>query len=249
MKKSLLAIALLAATSLTANAVEAAPFSWAGWYAGVSAGEGFGTNSWNNLTVPSDTDQNVIGTIVDNNNYSSFMAGIQGGYNWQVKPNVVLGVEAKFSSGMKTDNQNCIGNPDYGDYTATCKSKINWIGSISGRAGIIPLDNLLVYVKAGYAYNHATMQPADEHPLYSGYSPTAGYGETKVHRSGLLLGVGAEFPITSRWTLGAEYDYIDFGHYSATATPNAPLDSYNPPFTTTITDKIRTLNVNVNYKF
>jgi outer membrane immunogenic protein len=68
--------------------VEAAPFSWTGFYVGANGGYGWGTSSWFDPTT---------GAGTDNFKLHGFMAGGTAGYNLQIGA-WVWGVEGDFDA-------------------------------------------------------------------------------------------------------------------------------------------------------
>ena len=142
MKKFVLAAAALAALSAPAAAAGLltdsgmmAPTSmaddWTGFYAGVVAGYGFGTSTYNFAGTTTD-----VGT-------SGFIGGVTGGYNQQFQQ-FVLGGEADLAWSGVTGTKTLTG----GSATST----IGWQSTVRGRAGVVfdPVP-VMVYGTAGLA--------------------------------------------------------------------------------------------------
>jgi outer membrane immunogenic protein len=149
-----------------APAFAATPFNgynWNGAYVGVNLGYQWGkTTNWG--TEP-----------------NGFMGGGQVGYNWQVHPNVVLGLEADIQASGAEDT------------FAPYKFSNPWFGTVRGRAGYA-MNNVLVYATGGLAYGG---QRVDLGPLT----------ESQVHL-GWTVGGGVEVGLTPNWTARAEYLYV-----------------------------------------
>jgi outer membrane immunogenic protein len=135
MKKILLSTAALALIALAAPAsaadlaarpytkapayVPAPIYNWTGFYIGGHVGGAFRGDS-----------NNVLGGGDD----GRFMGGVQGGYDWQLNPSWVFGLEANYS------------------FLDTSSSFANrGLGSVTGRLGYTWGPSLL-YVKGGYAW-------------------------------------------------------------------------------------------------
>ena len=74
--------------SLKDEPVYVAPTTWAGFYAGIHAGASFGDE----LEVTSERESETAD--ID----TSFIGGVQVGYNWQTSPNWVFGIEGSLSN-------------------------------------------------------------------------------------------------------------------------------------------------------
>jgi outer membrane immunogenic protein len=176
MKTLYRAIAMTAALAATpaaaadlytkAPAYAAAPFSgynWNGVYVGVNLGYQWGkVTNW--------------GAEPD-----GLMGGGQVGYNWQVHPNWVLGIEADFQGSGASDT------------FAAYKFSNPWFGTVRGRAGYA-MNNVLVYATGGFAYGGGRVE-------------FAGLSESQTH-VGWTVGGGVEVGLTPNWTAKAEYLYV-----------------------------------------
>ena len=243
---------LLAATAaagvfamVAATSASAAPsgYNWTGFYAGARAGMVAGDSDWSNIVVPSNTAENLAGTFATDKPNGAIV-GLQGGYNFQ-QDQLVFGVEGDLNIASASASTLCIGNPSYGDFSAKCKTQVNWTGDLSARVGFTPVDRVLVYGKAGVAYVDSKFGPTDE----KGFAPTTGYNMTSSNRWGYVLGVGADVAVTDRWSVGAEYNYQDFGSKNVAFTPAGAVNAYNPPFFADTTLKLNSLVVKMNYRF
>jgi outer membrane immunogenic protein len=87
---------------------------------------------------------------------SSFAAGVHGGYNWQIGPRFVAGIEGDWTwtnaSASFTQGWTLFGTatPVVGSFT-TMSTKLDWLASIRGRAGYLVTPDLLAYVTGGAA--------------------------------------------------------------------------------------------------
>ena len=107
--------------------------------------------------------------------------GGQIGYNWQVHPNWVLGVEADLQASAAEDT------------FAPYKFANPWFGTVRGRAGYA-MNNVLAYVTGGLAYGGGRVE-------------LGAASETQTHL-GWTIGGGVEVGLTPNWTAKAEYLYV-----------------------------------------
>jgi len=256
MKKFLLGATLLAMAGpavaadmpVKAPIYKSAPiYSWSGLYAGAHFGAGWGTKEWDltNASVaasgPDFTDFFGPGLTVGNFPVSfpinGFLGGVQAGY--RVQPDkLVFGVEGSFSGADLHGSTNC--------FDFVCGSKVNWLATLSGQAGI-SLDHALLYVKAGGAWVN------DKFTLDFGRCGTGfvcpGSSLTDI-RSGWLVGAGAAYAIDPRWSVFIEYNYMDFGRGQAilTASEVSAGGSLVETRTFDIDQKLQVIKVGVNYQ-
>ena len=126
------------AADLPGNKAASAPalLTWAGPYAGLNAGWGFGT-----VTDPYVTP--VVGSIKT----SGFLGGLQVGYNHQAE-DYVLGVEADYTmANVNGDISRSINDVVVGNYrisgSASVSSTLESFGTVRARAGVTMNSALL----------------------------------------------------------------------------------------------------------
>lgn len=171
--------------------------AWQGLYLGASIGGGWGTSTQN------------YDRAGDHGAASLDPAGglvaLNAGYNWRFSDNWVAGVEGDFglmnvSQGATTVFDGHVWSTDYGPFWGTARA----------RAGYLVTDDLLAYATGGLA-----MASIDDTSI--GNTP----GETATEsgmRMGFVIGAGAEYALDERWSLKAEYLYMDFGEVSGQST-------------------------------
>src|SRR5574337_980003 len=95
------------------------PFTWTGAYVGGDFGGSFASTS---------IASNTTGWASQRLNPAGVMGGVYAGYNYQVSPNFVLGVEGDFQGNT---NNNSFGWVDFntGD-SVSVKNQLNWLASI-----------------------------------------------------------------------------------------------------------------------
>jgi outer membrane immunogenic protein len=162
--------ALLPSTVLAADlpvmveaAIPVSIFSWTGLYAGAHVGGRWAEHNDVMFFAPT-------GTVITGTTSSSLVGGLQAGYNWQMSPNMLIGVEADISYGRNeaslggtappiTTVTNALNTPSLAFNTVTTTtttlsqrmaSELDWTGSLRGRIGFTN-DRLLVFLTGGLA--------------------------------------------------------------------------------------------------
>lgn len=201
MKKVLLAsVALIALTSAASAAdlaarpyTKAAPivspaYNWTGFYAGVHGGYGWSDEVTVGITG--------VGTVTGStSDIKGGFGGGQIGYNWQLAPSWVWGIEADAAgASIKYGFDDGAGD--------SIESKIRAFGSVTGRIGY-SVDNLLIYGKGGWGW-------ADNR--ISGTVAGVGTASDTQFHSGWTVGGGLEWGFAPAWSAKVEYQYYDFGH-------------------------------------
>ena len=196
-------------------------YNWTGFYIGGNLG-----GAW------------ASGTLTDNftgarftGNHSGFIGGGQIGYNWQVAPQFVLGVEGMFdgTSISKSSNRVTAINGDILQGSV----HTNWLTTVAGRFGYVA-NNWLFYGKGGggWVENSATVTDV-----------TTGISFTNSNtNSGWLAGAGIEYGLTPNWTMKVEYDHLGLSNWTR-ASPLFVGD------TITLSRQINMVTFGVNYKF
>src|SRR5262245_59332348 len=146
-----------------------APYNWTGFYVGGNAGWSWSKQDHTGI-------QNDSLVFADSTHPNDFMGGVQGGYNWQVTPNWILGIEADFQGSV----QNASGNPVQANNsfsffgigppfvppfgfstgfffnnfaeTATHNSSLLWTNTVRGRIGYAIRPDIMLYGTGGLAY-------------------------------------------------------------------------------------------------
>jgi outer membrane immunogenic protein len=195
-------------------------YNWSGFYIGANVGGAWASGTLtDNLTGASFT-----------GNHSGVIGGGTIGYNWQVAPMFVLGVEGTFDGTSIGKTSTTVGTP-IGAIQGSAGT--NWVSTVAARFGIAQ-NNWLFYGKAGggWADNTASLTNLVTGGSVSASNTTGGW----------LVGGGIEYGLTNNWTIKAEYDYLGLSHWTA-ASPFLPGDSIN------LARQINMFTVGVNYKF
>jgi outer membrane immunogenic protein len=172
MKRLLLVGAAFAAQIASATAADMAPldrgplaaiFNWTGAYVGADIG-----GAWSNI-------QSNFG----GGNASSVIGGAYAGYNWQLAPQWLIGIE---------------GDATWADLTVPAGSgDVNWLGSLRGRIGWSLTATTMLYFTGGAAWSTVSIPGVDTLPAT----------QTKT---GWVVGGGLEWaPWANTWLVRAEY--------------------------------------------
>ena len=162
MKKLLLAtwavVALAAGSAGAADLPRARPLppppppcaQFGGFYIGANVGWGYGEHKWRDLDgfgpaggffLPNEASASVSG----------FVAGVQGGYNWQFRC-TVFGFEADYNWADLNHDFTFTGpGIILPSATLAVSSSLQSFGTLRARTGVV-VDNLLLYVTSGLAF-------------------------------------------------------------------------------------------------
>ena len=156
-------------------------FTWTGFYVGVNGGYGFGDFK--------------KGGKVDFGSANGGLFGVTAGYNYQIAPNFVLGVEGDYDwANLSATKTNALG------LTTLTKSTLNSVGTIRARAGY-SVDRALLYVTGGIAGGNLKSSLSAVAPA------VVATGADSSFRTGYALGAGIEYAFTNNISAKAEYMY------------------------------------------
>ncbi len=234
MKKILLGTVALIALGATVPALaadlaarpytKAAPYvplpiyDWTGFYIGGHIGGDWLNNS-------------VFG-----NSSARFIAGVQGGADYQFAQNWVMGIEANYSFMPSNNNNGFAFVAPGGAGLVTNNASDRGLGSVTGRLGYTWGPGLL-YMKGGYGFrengNNIAVTVAGVPVAFA----------LNRSQSGYTVGAGLEYMFAQNWSGKLEYQYFNFGNSQFTSGPAAlvGLGSYR-------TDE-NTFKAGVNYRF
>jgi outer membrane immunogenic protein len=198
------------------------------------------------------------------------MGGGQFGYNYQLSPILVVGIEADFQGATERDSNTLTnsftgltvpaGFAVTGSSVLDYETKIDWFGTVRGRIGYVwGNGNVMSYLPGGLAYGKVDLDGTN---TISGtvngkaFSATQTIGHSHVN-TGWVVGYGTEGVIdfwgARNWTWKIEGLYMDFGHLNdpdaiECGEDNTCTISVGQTITNThFTDGI--LRAGLNYKF
>ena len=230
-----LGVFAMLAVSLDARAADLAPvtkapaivpvFNWTGFYLGAQVGYGWARNI-EGITAVNDFSGLVGGNFIATSlpiEASGFVGGGQAGYNWQINPLWVVGLETDLAW---TDLKGSVSVPGPNDDSRimTGTQKLDRLGTVRGRLGIVPADRTLLFVTRGFAYDHGSLSTALTRTTVPSCAGTnCQKGATSGNLTGWTVGGGAEWAFAANWSAKAEYLYYDLGSLSHLMTdPNFP---------------------------
>jgi outer membrane immunogenic protein len=209
---------------------------WTGFYAGVNVGAGTSTKSFSNGRGGTDYDAPSDGIALGTGDVEGVIGGGQAGYNYQAGK-FLFGLEGEVEASGVGGHTSL----HYYGATGDLKDSIDWIGTLTARAGVIFQENTLYYIKGGVAWDSSQYGLSALNPYQ-----TAAYPKVSDDRAGWVLGFGAEYLITPRWSAKAEYEYLDFG--SRTVAFPEGTGALASAFTTDVDHKLQIVKIGLNYK-
>jgi outer membrane immunogenic protein len=244
MKKLCIAASLFALGIGSAFAADLAPriyskapaladpgYDWSGFYVGVNAGGAWGTfgsrttTDFNpaplggppvyNISNPQEDVAALASAGAQDLKGSSFTGGGQAGYNWQ-RDRIVLGVEADMNyvhlrgAGSRTVPYPILGG--LFSMTVNSQAAADWLFTLRPRVGFA-YNNWLFYGTGGLALTELRGNFRFTDTL----GPALETGSISQVKAGWTVGGGIEVGLGQRWTVKAEYLYVDFGSVSTTS--------------------------------
>jgi len=111
----------------------------------------------------------------------------------------------------------------------SCETKNSWLATARGRIGYAGFDSFLPYITGGAAFGD----------IEATNSALSSASKTKV---GWTLGGGVEYAMWSRWSVKAEYLYVDLGSFDCGLACSAVTPD-NVSFTASL------VRAGLNYRF
>jgi outer membrane immunogenic protein len=181
-------------------------YDWSGTYIGGVIGGAWGTNDI------SDPGLGIVGTligvpVIQTNNPSGFIGGIEGGSRYQFGK-LVVGWEGDITWGnLNNTNTTTFTSPLLAGipFSRSITSDTKWVATAVSTLGIAH-NNWLLYGKAGVAWenvNYTDNWAVAGIPLFGGTGSD--------NRTGWTVGTGLEWAFYQNWSAKVEYDYLDFG--------------------------------------
>ena len=224
-------------------APRAAPvYTWSGFYIGGNVGYGWADprvdTTGNAMTVSPISGRQFSNSIAFAGSHTAelngFVGGGQIGYNYQISPRWVLGLEADIQGSAERGTDiftdafsapfcvaitgppiHCTTAPFNGTATTDYQAKIQWFGTVRGRLGALVTDRVLVYGTGGLAYGRVKVAGSTnvDGLLQVGSILTPGTSAFAAERTnvGFAVGGGIEGKIFANWTWKLEYLHLDLG--------------------------------------
>jgi outer membrane immunogenic protein len=197
-------------------------YGWGGFYIGINAGYSWGPWDSNSAAAIFSTASTTASPKVD-----GWLVGAQAGYNWQISPRWLLGVEADYQYTWEKASDAwgaTLGPIPFQDglLTATTASssewKFPWFATFRARAGYV-LDSWLLYITGGAAVGRAQFATTSTATLVltgpSAFTATTTVGASEsVTKWGWTVGGGIEKSLTGNLSAKLEYLYVDLGNHT-----------------------------------
>ena len=256
-------------------------YSWTGFYIGLNGGYGWRDGSQINFTA---NDPYAVAFLAGGvgiggtpvvppaNRLGGGFGGFQIGYNWQVSPKWLVGVETDFQ-GSSIDGigttASLVSAPTL-TATVSAEQHVRWFGTVRARLGFLAQDNLLIYGTGGLAYGRIDeninvgvagttgglvvtgIGPFNASCVATGTttaSPNCFIGASSRTATGWTAGAGGEYAVSRNVTIKAEYLYVNLG-----GGDSFNVVAQSPPAPSTfravwgIAD-LHTVRAGLNYKF
>jgi outer membrane immunogenic protein len=176
---------------------------------------------------------------------SSALGGAQVGYNWQIAPRWLVGIEADISlTNLRGSDTRSTIFPGLVPVSIAAEERVTAFGTVRGRLGTLATQNMLAFVTGGLAYarveNSTTLN--NHSPVvslqYPGFdclnNSQCFVGSATRWQAGWTVGGGLEHKWTQNLSLKAEFLYASLRSSSVTAYATrpfiAPPPSYNANF-------------------
>jgi outer membrane immunogenic protein len=223
-----------AADMATKMPVKAVPvptpaYDWSGFYLG-----GYYGNSLSQSNAPPFINSNAAAGSVDLNT-TGWGGGITAGYNLQLSPLWLVGVEGDFGyfgGGQLFREFNF--DPDFGE-------KNRWYATLRGRVGYVTGPSLIYltggvgFVRVTDTFGGSTLPPFTPAAISSSTTTTGG-----------VFGAGIETKLSRNWSVKSEYLYIDGGSdhgFLSNPFGNAPV------IPTKFSHSFQIFKTGLNYRF
>jgi outer membrane immunogenic protein len=212
---------------------------WMGWYVGGNVGGSWG-RSRSDFAISSFATSISASESVRGN---GVIGGGQFGYNWQLDPNWLIGVETDIQASGEKASGTRFDTVDFEGVTTNYETKIKWFGTVRGRLGYVFDRRFLLYATGGLAYGRVSISGTNLNTFGSFTFFTTPFSNADVN-AGWTVGGGVEgVAWDPRWTWKAEYLYLDLGTLDAAAS--SLLTRTN--VTTRFTDQIVRAGLNFHF--
>lgn len=190
--------------------------NWTGAYLGLSGGMRREDHTWTTNSFGGG-----FAAIPNGQDFNDTTARFGGfvGYNFQLTPRIVAGIEADFAWG-KTKAGTSHGIPGTGGFPIpfmvndTSSFETNWDASLRARIGALVTPDTLVYLTGGAAWQRIKAQATCDAALSPVCSTTSLVDTKSDTLTGWTLGAGVESALTGGWTGRIEYRYSQYGDFN-----------------------------------
>jgi len=238
--------------------VVAPVYEWTGFYVGLNGGYSWGPWDSSSLANIFPGGAGFVGTFSPD--VKGWVFGGQAGYNWQIDPRWVVGIEGDIqATGERASvaGANTFNTPISSDFhlvtaqTTADDWKFPWFATLRLRGGLLVDPQTLFYITGGLAVGEFTFSNAfsSTSQVFLGTTSNIPFGapltiasafSTDMTRVGGAIGAGIEHKLTREWSVKGEYLYLDFG--SAAFLSGTGVD-------TDVRLRDHIFRLGINYKF
>jgi outer membrane immunogenic protein len=218
-------------------------YDWNGFYVGGHIG-----GAWDDKTTTSNAVDHfgLPGASFGNSSDSTFLGGVQLGYNWQFAPNWLVGIEGTWSwTDLNNDSGRTL-DTRFGGQEVSTTAKINQIWAVTGRLGYIWNNSVMIYVAGGFADGHINAATYDYFPVGG---PVQHSGFSTGWRGGWTVGGGVEYMFAKNWIAGIDYKSYDLGDYNHSGAVQGVGVGAPVTFDETIHTQINSVVFRLSYLF
>lgn len=161
---------------------------------------------------------------------NGFSGGLYAGYNWQLSPRWLIGIEADVNAtGIKDTGSTTFTLVAPQTATISARQELPWFATVRGRIGFLPTESVLLFGStAGFAFGQVKEEATYAMNLPAFISSSGGGtfvctgggavcfdGSSSRTVGDAAFGAGAEFLISPQLRLKAEYLYVSLGSDNA----------------------------------
>lgn len=233
-------------------------YEWTGFYVGLNGG--YSSGRWDSSSLAGIFPGGAGFVDTSSPDVKGWVFGGQAGYNWQIDPRWVIGIEGDIqATGERASvaGATTFNTPISSDFhlvtsqTTADEWKFPWFATLRLRGGLLIDPQTLLYATGGLAVGEFTFSNAFVSTSqvflgttttipFTGPVTTSSAFSTDMTRVGAAIGAGIERKLTPNWSVKAEYLYLDFG--SAAFLSGTGVDT-----SVRLHDNI--VRLGINYKF
>ncbi len=220
--------------------------NWTGFYAGANLGAGWNATEQRtgvqnhtglgNDGAPQGTAGFTTAWVTDFGSRAGFTGGLTAGYNHQISPILVLGIETDFQfadfrgDGNATTNvPPLVNNIVAHNGSIAASQSVDWFGTVRGRIGITsPVPSYMFYATGGLAYGYTKSRFSMFDSFPSRGALFAGASAANSVDVGWTAGAGVEWAMTSKWSVKGEWLYVDLGERNLNGLNNILISGPAP---------------------
>lgn len=242
------------------KAAPVAVYNWTGFYVGGNVGWERTRDDVGVTVDPASNINAAAKTAIINGSAAGLtgngvIAGLQLGYNYQLNPNWLVGIEGDFNwlgGKASRDTGNFVEAVSGRTVRSIDEVKNNWLATLRARVGMTN-DRWLVYATGGLAVTQVKASSSfswdfvDPCPALGGLV-NCHVGSASSTRTGYAAGGGVEYAFAGPWSLKAEYLYAGGFGTMTYRTTNIGIATQTADHNVGIMS-IQTARIGLNYKF